>query len=407
MNLLSKAVTVVRRSLSLSSASDAAIIAGTTTVAGLPVTSASVLGLSTAWACINLLSGTIASLPVAVYRPDRQGVAQKDTQHPLHRILHDSPNRQQTALDFWEEMNNALELRGNAYALKGVIGDKLVALTPIRPEIVSVKKDDTGDLRYQWSEDGKSYDKHQSEMLHIRGFGGNPMGGLSTLAYGRATFGLAQAENSAASNTFANGLRPSGLLLFKRWLNKEQRAVAENELVAKFSGTLNAGKPMVLEGDTDYRTITMNPEDAQMLQSRGFSVEEVCRMFGVPPFLIGHTEKVTSFGSGLEQQVLGFVKFALRRRLKRIELALEKQLLTAADLAAGIYIRFNIEGLLRGSSAERSAFYNVMLASGVMTINEVRALESLAPVPGGDIPRMQMQNVPITEARGHQPVATE
>ena len=144
------------------------------------------------------------------------------------------------------------------------------------------------------------------------------------------------------------------------------------------------------------------PEDAQMLESRGFSVEEICRFFGVPPFMIGHTEKSTSWGTGLEQQTLGFQKFTLRRRLKRIEQALEKQLLRAEDRAAGLTIEFNLEGLLRGDSAGRAAFYQTMTQIGAMTINEVRALENLEKVEGGDVPRMQIQNVPITEAGQQQ-----
>jgi HK97 family phage portal protein len=141
----------------------------------------------------------------------------------------------------------------------------------------------------------------------------------------------------------------------------------------------------------------MKPEDAQMLESRAFSVQEVCRFFGVPPFMIGHTEKVTSFGSGLTEQVLGFQKFTLRRRLKRIEQALEKQLLTAAERAAGMSIEFNLDGLLRGDATARATFYQQMTQIGAMTINEVRALENLPAVTGGEVPRMQMQNVPITE----------
>ena len=128
------------------------------------------------------------------------------------------------------------------------------------------------------------------------------------------------------------------------------------------------------------------------------SERRVCRFFGVPPFMVGHTEKTTSWGTGLEQQTLGFQKFTLRRRLKRIEQALAKQLLSPADRQAGLVIEFNLEGLLRGDSAARASFYQSMLGSGVMTINEVRALENLPPVEGGDVPRMQMQNVPISQA---------
>lgn len=150
------------------------------------------------------------------------------------------------------------------------------------------------------------------------------------------------------------------------------------------------------------KQLMFNPDDAQMLESRGFSVEEICRFFGVPPFMIGHTEKTTSWGTGLEQQTLGFQKFTLRRRMKRIEQALAKQLLTDEDRARGIVIEFNLEGLLRGDSGARSAFYQSGLTNGWMTINEVRALENMPPVAGGDVPRMQMQNVPITEAGKQQ-----
>ncbi len=181
-------------------------------------------------------------------------------------------------------------------------------------------------------------------------------------------------------------------------LKDPEREAVEAGLQRKFAGAMNAGRPMVLEGGTTWQALSLTPEDAQMLQSRGFSVEEVCRFFGVPPFMIGHTEKQTSFGTGLKEQTLGFQKFSLRRRAKRIEQAIRKQLMTAADRAAGLKVKFNFEDLLRGASDERSAFYNAGLSSGWLTINEVRAQEGLPPVEGGDVPRMQIQNVPITEA---------
>ena len=235
-------------------------------------------------------------------------------------------------------------------------------------------------------------------MLHIRGFGGSPMGGMSTLHFGRQTMGLALATDRAAASTFRNGMRPFGVLKFKEWLTAEQRALAETRLTEKYLGAANAGKPMVLEGGQEWQSLTINPEDAQMLESRRFSVEEVCRFFGVPPHMVGHTEKSTSWGTGIEQQTLAFQKFTLRRRLKRIEQAVSKQLLTPVERARGLSVEFNLEGLLRGDSAGRAAFYTAMTNMGAMTINEVRALENLPPVEGGDVPRMQMQNVPITDA---------
>lgn len=365
---------------------------------GQMATSAAALGLSATWACVNLLAGTIASLPVMIYRTVN-GVRDLAKDHPLYRMLHDSPNADQTALDFWEFMQASIELHGNAFAEKQTLGARLVSLTPIRPDTVTVKRLDNGDIGYSWVDSGRQFKRVSADMLHIRGFGGGPLGGASTLSVCRSTFGSAQHVDRAASSMFRNGVRPSGVLTKEGTpFVGDQRKIAEQLLQEKFVGSMNDGRPMLLDNGLKWQQLTINPEDAQMLETRRFSVEEIARVFGVPPHMIGHTENSTSWGTGLEQQTLGFVKFTLRRRLERIEQALEKQLLTPADRAAGISIEFNLEGLLRGDSANRSTFYKEMTAIGVMTINEVRALENLPPVEGGDVPRMQMQNVPITEA---------
>ncbi|MCA0919707.1 phage portal protein [Pseudooceanicola nanhaiensis] len=362
------------------------------------VSDSTVLGLSAVWACTNLLAGSIGSLPVMTYRTTEEG-REPARDHALFRLLHDSPNYDQTALDFWEFVAASLELWGNAYAaVERESSGRLIALVPIRPDLVSVRRRESGTLEYRWTEDGQSHVRPDSGVLHIRGFGGNPLGGMSTLHFGRQAFGLARAIDRSAGTTFKNGMRPSGALTFKDWLSAEQREITKTVLVETFVGAQNTGRPLVLEGDTTWTPLTINPEDAQMLESRRFSVEEICRFFGVPPHMIGHTEKSTSWGTGLEQQTLAFQKFTLRRRLKRIEQAVNKQLLSAADRARGLYVEFNLEGLLRGDSASRSAFYQSGLSNGWLTINEVRARENLGPVEGGDVPRLQMQNVPITEA---------
>jgi HK97 family phage portal protein len=368
------------------------------TTTGEVVSTASVLGLASAWACVNLLAGTIASLPLMVYRT-QGGARMVASDHPLYMILHNSPNADQTAVDFWEFICACIELGGNAYAeiIRSSDGRVIALSVPIAPEIMTVRRLRDGSLQYEWSDGGIRLVAAQENMLHIRGFGGNPLGGLSTLSFGRQTFGLAQAIERASGDTFRNGVRPSGLLKTADTLTLDQRKQAEELLQEKFTGAINAGRPMLLDRGMDWVQLSISPEDAQMLQSRAFSVEEVCRFFGVPPFMVGHTEKTTSWGTGLEQQTLGFQKFTLRRRLKRIEQALSKQLLSPADRQAGIVIEFNLEGLLRGDSGARASFYQQMLSNGVMTINEVRALENLAPVEGGEVPRMQMQNVPINQ----------
>ena len=363
----------------------------------------SVLGLSAAWACINLIAGTAASLPLGVFRTTSDGIRTAAKDHPLYRILHDSPNADQTALDFWEFVFAAVELRGNAYAEIVRNGQgQVIALTPIMCEQVHVRRLGDGALEYAWTDGARDRRLTQDDVFHVRGFGGGPLGGASTLSVCRAAFSSASVVEWAASTTFANGVRPSGILSTDAQLTKEQRDEAERLLQIKFAGAMNAGRPMLLDRAMTWQQLTINPEDAQMLESRKFSGEEICRIFGVPPAMVGYGDKASNWGTGKEVDVMGFQKFTLRRRLKRIEQAAEKQLLSPADRAAGMRIEFNQEGLLRGDSGGRATFYESGLRNGWMTINQVRALENMPPVPGGDVPRMQMQNVPITEA-GQQP----
>lgn len=404
MKLLSKMATAVR-SIWLSSQQAAQISPmGVSSDAGELVTESSVLGLNAVWACVNLLSGTIASLPMMVYRTDSAGNRTIARDHPMFSLLHDSPNYDQTALDFWEFMQAALELWGNAYARKvfGSMG-QLVALEPINPAAMSVRRLTSGSIEYRWTDAGRSFVGSDVDVFHIRGFGGNPLGGMSVLAFGRNTFGRARAIEKSAGATFANGLRPSGVLTFDEFLTAENRAIAQTDLIGQFVGAQNSGRPMILEGGTKWQPLTLNPEDAQMLESQKHSVDDICRMFGVPPFVIGHSGG-DHMGTSLEQQVIALVIFNLRRRLKRNEMAVQKQLLTDQDRAEGVIVEVNLDALLRGDSAARNAFYAGGLQNGWLTINEVRALENRPPVAGGEVPRMQMQNVPITEA-GKQPAA--
>jgi len=370
---------------------------GSESDAGELVTDQSALALSAVWACVNLISGTIASLPLMIYR-ESNGRRQIAADHALYRLLHYSPNYDQTAVDFWEFVAASLELWGNGYAAVERQGGRVVALVPVNPSQISVRRLQDGSLQYEWTENGRRFVRPDADMLHVRGFGGSPLGGMSTLHFGRQTFGLARAVDRSASATFKNGMRPAGTLTFNEFLSKEQRDTAEKVLSERFTGAVNTGRPLILEGGVKWEALTINPEDAQMLESRRFSVEEICRFFGIPPHMVGHTDKSTSWGTGLEQQTLAFQKFTLRRRLRRVEQALMKQLLRPEERAQGYTIEFNLEGLLRGDSAGRASFYQTMTQIGAMTINEVRGKENLPPVLGGDVPRMQLQNQPITEA---------
>lgn len=366
-------------------------------------------GLSATWACTGLIAGTGASLPCDVYRMVG-GVQTVARDHSLYYVLHDSPNFDQTALDFFEFMFASIELQGNAYATIERRNDgSVLSLTPIRPDLVNVRRKTNGMLEYEWTDEGKRYTRDADGMLHIRGPMGCALGGVSVLAACRGVFSSAMSAEFAARSTFANGMRPSGVLSTDPsiTLTKEQRTEFNEYLGENFQGSVNAGRPMLLDRGMKWQQINITPEDAQMLESRKFSGEEICRLFGVPPAMVGYGDKSSNWGTGKEVDVLGFVKFTLRRRVKRIEQALQKQLLTAADRAQGITIGFNLDALLRGDSVTRAEVHGSALMNGWRTINEVRELENLPPVPGGDVPRMQMQNVPITEAGALPPGGEE
>src|SRR5207237_7513630 len=206
--------------------------------------------------------------------------------HPLYRVLHDSPNADQTALDFWEFVCACLELHGNAYSEveRGKDGRVIALSPPMLPETMNVRRQPNGDIEYRWSEGGRQRVETQNRVLHIRGFGGSPLGGLSTLALGRKTFGMAQAIERAARSTFANGARPTGVMQSDKPFTGDQRKQAEDLLREKYQGAMNEGRPMLLDNGLKWQSISINPDDAQMLESQAFSVEEICLMFQVPPF---------------------------------------------------------------------------------------------------------------------------
>jgi HK97 family phage portal protein len=363
------------------------------------------IGLSATWACVRLLSSTIASLPLMVYRTV-SGVRQPARGHPLYYVLHDSPNYDQTAFHFWEISAAAIELQGNAYAqIERRADGSIYSLAPMRPDLVTVRRGNNGMLEYRYN-GGEVLPVEQ--VLHIRGALGDAEGGVSTLTANAGVFANAMTADSAARNTFSNGLRPSGVLSTDPSvsLTKEQRAEFNGYLQENFTGSLNSGRPMLLDRGMKWTQLNITPHDAEMLETRKFSGEEICRIFGVPPAMVGYGDKSSNWGTGKEVDVLGFQKFSLGPRLERIEQSLMKQLLTPADRAQGITIEFNLEGLLRGDSMARSQVHASALMHGWRTINEVRAIENLPPIEGGDVAPMQMQNVPITEA-GNEPPGGE
>lgn len=354
---------------------------GGTSSAGQRVTTESMLRLSAVFSCVRLISQSISSMPLSMYERTGSGkrVAQ---QHPLHMILHDQPNADTTAALHWEATLAAMLLRGNARAEKLMIGQRVVGLQFLYPPRLVVRRKNNGKKEYLYTElNGRQREIPADRIWNVPGFSLDGIDGISVVSYGSAVFGSAQAAEQAASGTFARGLLPTTWFKYPKVLNKEQRADAREFIENRLSGAMNAGKAVILEADMETGSIGIDPADAQLLESRSFSVEEICRWFGVPPHMVGHSEKSTSWGAGIEQQVLGFLTFTLTPWLRRIEQAISKDLLSPAERLR-FYPKFNVEGLLRADSAGRSAFYGAMVDKGIYTRDEVREKEDLPPMGG-------------------------
>lgn len=359
---------------------------------GKQVNTNSSLSIGAVWGCVRLLADVVSTLPLQVFERTSDGKKALKYDHPLYYILHDSPNADMSAVDFWCAQQVAIELRGNAYALKLKAGNDIIGLDPLKTDGMKVTRDKSGRLVYDYKDKFREGKFSEADILHIKGFTLDGITGMSTLAYAKNTLGLSLSADSVASETFRNGLRPSALLQVNRLLNQEQRELYYENL-ARWSAQ-RAGSVMIMELGETLTPANLTPDDAQLLESREFSVEEICRWFGVPPFMIGHTQKSTSWGTGLEQQNIGFLTYALAPRLKRIAQAIGKSLLQPEERQK-YFVEFNLEGLLRADSAARSSFYSQMLQNGVMSRNEVRSKENLQPVEGGDALTVQSNLIPI------------
>ncbi|WP_213873619.1 phage portal protein [Serratia marcescens] len=366
-----------------------------TSSSGKVVTADKAMQLSAVWACIRLLSESVSTLPMKVYRREADGSRKLAQDHPAYQVLCRRPNLEMTPSRFMLMVVASICLRGNAFIEKKMIGRKLVALNPLLPQNMVVKRLDTGQLQYTYTEDGKKRVIPVDRMMHIRGFGLDGVCGMMPLSSGRDVFGAAMAVDESAAKIFENGLQTSGYISSKVALNKEQRERLRTYLAA-FAGSKNAGKMMVLEGDLSYQNVTMNPEDAQMLESRAFSIEEICRWFRVPPFMVGHVTKQSSWASSVEGMNLIFLTNTLRPLLVNIEQEISRCLL---DSDEDYFAEFSVEGLLRADSVGRAAYYTTALQNGWMSRNDVRRLENLPPIPGGEIYTVQLNLTPLEDLK--------
>lgn len=365
-----------------------------TTAAGQTVNDTTVLKLAAVWSCSRLISQTISTLPLSTYERTGSG-RQVARNHSLHNIVHNSPNPDSTAAVFWESMVAAMLLRGNAFAEKMMIGNRLVGMSFLYPPYLTIQKLNTGRYKYTYTQNGKQREIPEEKIFHVPGYTNGGRWGLSVIQYGAGVFGSALAADTAANNTFENGLSPTTALKVDRIIKPEQREDFRTAMSA-ISGAINAGKTPVLEQGMDVTTIGINPKDAQLLESRVFSGEEICRWFGLDPSMVGYGNKASNWGTGLEQKNISLLNYCLRPLMVKIEQQINKDLLTPVEQMR-YYAEFNIEGLLRGDSTARKEFYSSALQNGWMNRNQVAAMENQPALPGGDIYTVQSNLIPLDQ----------
>ena len=370
-----------------------------TSSSGKVVTADKAIQLSAVWACVRLLSESISTLPLKIYVRQPDGSRKAATDHPAYSVLCRRPNSEMTPSRFMLMVVASICLRGNAFIEKKFIANRLVSLVPLLPQNMVVKRLTTGALEYKYTENGNERVIPVKNIMHIRGFGLDGVCGMMPMKTGRDVIGAAMAVEESAAKIFEQGLQSSGFLSAENALSDDQRERLRGYMAA-FTGSKNAGKIMVLEGGLKYQGVTMNPEDAQMLESRSFSIEEICRWFRVPPFMVGHTTKQSSWASSLEGMNLQFLTHTLRPLLVNIEQEIGQCLLDSDD---DVFAEFSVEGLLRADSAGRAAYYTSALQNGWMSRNDVRRLENMPPIEGGDIYTVQLNLTQLKNLENSNP----
>ena len=372
------------------------------TTSGKAVTERTAMQMTAVYSCVRILSEAVAGLPLHVYRYNDSGGKEKAVEHPLYLLLHDEPNPEMTSFVFRETLMTHLLLWGNAYAqiIRNGKGE-VVALYPLMPNKMTVDRDENGHLYYRYSRSNDEALKSKEstvilqprDVLHIPGLGFDGLVGYSPIAMAKNAIGLAIATEEYGAKFFANGAAPSGVLEHPGTL-KDPSKIRE-AWQSQFGGSQNSGKVAVLEEGMKYTPISISPEQAQFLETRKFQINEIARIFRVPPHMVGDLEK-SSF-SNIEQQSLEFVKYTLDPWVVRWEQAISRALFTA-DEKKRYFVKFNLEGLLRGDYQSRMTGYATARQNGWMSANDIRELENLDLIPeedGGDLYLVNGNMVPL------------
>ncbi len=373
--------------------------------AGKIVTERSAMQMTAVYSCVRILAEAIAGLPLHLYRYTDSGGKEKATDHPLYLLLHDEPNPEMSSFVFRETLMTHLLLWGNAYAqiIRNGKGE-VMALYPLMPNKMSVERDENGQLYYTYTrsaEEAKTAETGRvillpKDVLHIPGLGFDGLVGYSPIAMAKNAIGLAIATEEYGAKFFANGAAPSGVLEHPGTIKDPQRV--REAWQSQFGGSSNSGKIAVLEEGMKYTPISISPEQAQFLETRKFQINEIARIFRVPPHMVGDLEK-SSF-SNIEQQSLEFVKYTLDPWVVRWEQSIARSLLSENEKKQ-YFVKFNLEGLLRGDYASRMNGYATARQNGWMSANDIRELENLDRIPaeeGGDLYLINGNMLPLKQA---------
>ncbi len=392
MNLLNKIFKARDKpSNSLSGSTYSFFLGGSSS--GKAVNERSAMQMTAVYSCVRILSEAVAGLPLHLYQYDGKGVKEKALEHPLYSLLHDEPNPEMTSFAFRETLMTHLLLWGNAYAqvIRNGKGE-VVALYPLMPSKMTVDRDQAGRIYYAYSRTTEDADTlgrdalvylSPHEVLHIPGLGFDGLVGYSPIAMAKNAIGMAIACEEYGASFFANGAAPGGVLEHPGVV-KDPKRVRES-WNAIYQGSRNAHRIAVLEEGMSYKSIGISPEQAQFLETRKFQINEIARIFRVPPHMVGDLEK-SSF-SNIEQQSLEFVKYTLDPWVVRWEQAIHRALFCPEEKKR-LFVRFNLDGLLRGDYQSRMAGYAVGRQNGWMSANDIRELENLDRIPaemGGDL----------------------
>ena len=361
--------------------------------------------MTAVYSCVRILSEAVASLPLNVYRYTDTGGKEKAFDHPLYRLLHDEPNPEMSSFIFRETLMTHLLLWGNAYAqiIRNGKGE-VIALYPLMPDRMTVDRDSNGGLYYKYrksNDDAPTMESGvvslaPSDVLHVPGLGFDGLVGYSPIAMAKNAIGLAIAAEEYGSKFYANGAAPSGVLEHPGTLKDPTRV--RDSWNSTFGGSTNSHKVAVLEEGMKYTPISISPNEAQFLETRKFQINEIARIFRVPPHMVGDLEK-SSF-SNIEQQSLEFVKYTLDPWVIRWEQALYRTLLTEEEKKT-FFFKFNVEGLLRGDYQSRMQGYATARQNGWMSANDIRELEDLDRIPaelGGDLYLINGNMLPLESA---------